>query len=103
MLNAYWNRNGEEQAKYNELEQSGWLDDMITKDSANKFHRYYRYYNDGDLPGFARSRYELKEYDWRFNSWKLNSAGEQELENRVTEAILKEYKRFKAAQAKGWE
>ena len=109
MMNAYWNGNGEEQAKYNEMEAAGWLDCM-TKASEADMHRYYRYYNDGDLPGWARSyeagfkKWNPTQYGWGqyCGGWTLNEAGEQELEDRATLVILREYKRFQKAQERGW-
>lgn len=99
--NRYWNRTGAEQAKYDEMIAAGW-EDRMTKASLEDMHRYYRYYNDGDLPGWARTHYEWKTWDcnhyggWTQYSgaWTLNEAGEEELERRATEVILKEYKRF---------
>lgn len=107
MENRYWNRTGAEQAKYDEMVAAGW-DDCMTQASKNDMHRYYRYYNDGDLPGWARSRWEWKK--WNMNhygigaycgGWELNKDGEEELERRATAVILKEYARFQKAQKKG--
>lgn len=96
MLNAYWNRQGQEQAKYDEMMAADW---EFTKKSETIFHGYYRYYNDGDLPGWARSRYDLTKnsFEYGYAHRVLNEKGEQELENRVTEAVLAEYKRFQKA------
>lgn len=99
--NRYWNRTGAEQAKYDEMRAAG-FDDEFTKKSLEDMHRYYRYYNDGDLPGWARSRYEWKRWNcnhyggWtRYSgAWELNEAGEEELERRATETINREYARF---------
>ena len=44
----YWNSNGEAQSLYDEMQNAGWV---FTKASESAFHAYYRYYNDGDLPG----------------------------------------------------
>lgn len=97
-LNTYWNNNGAEQEKYNEMMKADW-DDEMTQASNNDMHRYYRYYNDGDLPGWARGRYDLKVFDWQWNCWKLNEKGEEELERRATEVVLREYKRYQKAYA----
>ena len=50
---SYWNSNGEAQALYNEMQAAAF---KYTKATEALFHSYYRYYNDGDLPGRARSR-----------------------------------------------
>lgn len=92
----YWEKNGKEQAKYDEMVNAGW---EFTKKTETVFHSYYRYYNDGDLPGWARSRYDLTkysdEYGWRHRTFNIK--GQRELEDRVSEAILVEYKRFQKA------
>ena len=48
----YWNSNGEAQNLYDEMQNASWA---YTKASDSAFHAYYRYYNDGDLPGWAQS------------------------------------------------
>lgn len=93
MTNTYWNRSGELQSEYDRMrkaEDEGTF--TFTKTSLNIFHRYYRYYNDGDLPGWARGKWELT----RYGRWglELNEKGEQELERRVTERLAAEWKRF---------
>lgn len=97
---TYWNNKGAEQDKYNEMERAGWLDCM-TKDSDAKMYSYYRYYNDGDMPGWARSRWDLKVWDSFYQQYVLNRKGQQELEDRATAVVLSEYKRFKKAQERG--
>ena len=47
---TYWNSNGPEQAKYDEMEAAAF---KYTKATETVFRSYYRYYNDGDLPGWA--------------------------------------------------
>ena len=49
---TYWNSNGPEQAKYDEMEAAGF---KYTKATQTVFHSYYRYYNDGDLPDWGRT------------------------------------------------
>ena len=65
-------------------------------------HSYYRYYNDGDLPGWAvRNRGSFVQHtlkDGRYWHAELNEAGEEEQERRVTERIEIEYRRFLRAQ-----
>ena len=99
MKDTYWNGKGVEQSKYNELKEAGWLEN-VTKASAEDMHRYYRYYNDGDLPGWARGKYKLTQWSNTYGHFTLNSAGEQELEDRATQVILREYERFQKANKK---
>lgn len=98
--NTYWNSNGAEQAKYDEMMAADW-DDMMTQAAKADMHRYYRYYNDGDMPGWARGCWDLKVWSGLYGQWVLNAKGEQELEDRATATILKEYKRFKKTQERG--
>ena len=90
---AYWNSNGPEQAKYNEMEAAGF---EYTKATQTVFHSYYRYYNDGDLPGWARSRWDVTRYTFQYGYRQrvLTKAGEAEFEQRITERIQIEYRRF---------
>ena len=94
---AYWNSNGPEQAKYNEMEAAGF---EYTKATQTVFHSYYRYYNDGDLPGWARSRWDITRYsyDYGYGHRVLTEAGEEEFERRITERIQIEHRRFLKAQ-----
>lgn len=102
MENRYWDNTGTEQAKYDEMENAGWGCSERTAKANNAFNSYYRYYNDGDLPGWARGKHELTKPDY-LTGWRvLNEKGQEELERRATEAILSEYKRFKKAQEGGW-
>ena len=50
---SYWNSNGEAQSLYDEMQAAAF---KYTKATGALFHSYHRYYNDGDLPGWARSR-----------------------------------------------
>ena len=59
MENRYWNSTGAQQKKYDEMETAGF---EYTQATERVFHGYYRYYNDGDLPGWARSRWDLTMY-----------------------------------------
>jgi len=90
---TYWNSKGPEQAKYNEMEAAGF---KYTQATLKEFHSYYRYHNDGDLPGWARKRWDLTRYRpaWGHMERVLNEAGEAELERRITERIQIEYARF---------
>ena len=90
---TYWNSKGEEQAKYDEMQAA---DFPYTQASKSLFHSYYRYYNDGDLPGWARTRWDITKYtfDYGYRQRVLTAAGEQEFERRVAERIQIEYRRF---------
>ena len=90
---TYWNSKGEEQAKYDEMQAA---DFPYTQASKSLFHSYYRYYNDGDLPGWARTRWDITKYtfDYGYRQRVLTAAGEEEFERRVTERIQIEYRRF---------
>ena len=94
---TYWNSNGPEQAKYDEMEAAGF---EYTKATRTVFHSYYRYYNDGDLPGWARSRWDVTRYTFKYGYRQrvLTEAGEAEFEQRITERIQIEYRRFLKAQ-----
>ena len=90
----YWNSNGEAQALYDEMEAAGF---EYTKATNALFHSYYRYYNDGDLPGWARSRWDVTRYTFEYG-WRqrvLTEAGEEEFERRVTERVQIEHRRFR--------
>lgn len=90
---TYWNSKGEEQAKYAEMQAA---DFPYTQASKSLFHSYYRYYNDGDLPGWARTRRDITKYtlDYGYRQRVLTAVGEEEFERRVTERIRIEYRRF---------
>ena len=91
---TYWNSNGPEQAKYDEMEAAGF---KYTKATEAAFHSYYRYHNDGDLPGWARSRWDLTKHAEHlgYTARELNAEGKGEFERRITERIQIEYRRFK--------
>ena len=99
MENSYWNRKGAAQAHYDEMEAAGF---EYTQATNRSMHSYYRYYNDGDLPGWARGRLDLTRNIYRYRCWhrELNEAGEEEQERRITERIEFEYARFLKAQRK---
>ena len=93
---TYWNSKGEEQAKYDEMQAA---DFPYTQASKSLFHSYYRYYNDGDLPGWARSRPDVTRYslEYGYGHSVLTAAGEAEFERRITERIQIEHRRFQKA------
>ena len=95
--NTYWNRRGELQAQYDEMQAAGWEYNYITTE---QMHRYYRYYNDGDAPARIRFLWGiLGIYGAPENREVL--AYEAGLEARATKRIEIEYRRFKAAQKGG--
>lgn len=94
MLNTYWNNSGAEQAKYEEMVAAKF---SFTKRTEQIFHSYYRYFNDGDFPGWARGNWRIQRYGrW---GWELNETGMEMQEQRITEAILHEYARFEKRRA----
>lgn len=94
MLNTYWNHSGAEQAKYEEMMAAKF---SFTKKTEQIFHSYYRYFNDGDFPGWARGNWRIQRYGrW---GWELNEMGMEMQEQRITEAILHEYARFEKRRA----
>ena len=60
---TYWNSNGPEQARYDEIESACF---EYIKATETVFHSYYRYYNDGDLPGWARTRWDITKYTFDY-------------------------------------
>ena len=66
-----------------------------TQSTENEMHRYYRYNNDGDVPGWATYQNGYRGFNGTFASPDLTPAGQLELERRVASAIAKEYKRYK--------
>lgn len=93
MKNTYWSGNGAEQSKYNEMINAGFT---FSKKAYDEFRSYYRYYNDGDIPAWAkRDKTMTKPYiaNCRFVR-ELSDAGMQVLEDRVTKVINAAYKRF---------
>ena len=96
MSNTYWGRKGELQKEYNIMLSADEKGEFsFTKKSLSVFHSYYRYYNDGDLPGWARGNRKLTAYDKSY-PWntRLNADGEAELERRATDRIAQEWKHF---------
>lgn len=90
---TFWSSDSEFMDIYNQMSNAVDNEEFkFTQASENQFHRYYRYYNDGDLPGWARSRYDLTR-DGRWGR-ELNNEGQAELERRTALAVIKEWKRF---------
>lgn len=92
-MNTYWSGKGQEQEKYNELVKAGF---EFTQKTNNVFRSYYKYYNDGDLPMWAKQcrKYTQQVAVSYYYRRELNEIGSQMLEDRVTAAIVSEYKRF---------
>lgn len=90
--NSYWYGNGAEQAKFDEMNESGF---QFTKTSESAFHRYYRFFNDGDCPSTLKRVMQLP-YEARESHPDYVSHC-QKLEAKVTERILVEYRRFEKA------
>ncbi len=96
MENRYWNRTGALQADYDRMEAAG---HEYTQATEKVFHSYYRYFNDGDLPSWARSRWDVTRYSYAFGYAHrvLTEAGEEEFERRITARIEIERRRFEKA------
>lgn len=77
MKNTYWNNEGQYQKEYDEMRKAG---HKFTKNSQAVCRRYYRYYNDGDIP---RGMY-----------WDRQLVIEWKLERQANEMVKKEYARF---------
>ena len=91
---SYWNRQGPQQAKYDEMQDAGWEFNPTTIDT---FHRYYRFHNDGDATPRIRRLETL--LGWRgLQNHPEYIAYCQRMEERVTQRIEVEYRRFKKAQ-----
>lgn len=90
-MGTYWNRTGEAQAKYDEMEAAGWEYNETTREH---MHRYYRYYNDGDAPPRIRRLKEILGY-WGSKENSEIKRYEASLEERATQRIEIEYRRFR--------
>ena len=80
---TYWNNNGKFQAEYDEMMAAGF---QFTKAENNVTYKYYRYFNDGDIPMGAR-------YAWKHDI-------ETYLEHQANIAVAKAYVRFKNGDVK---
>ena len=111
-VGSFWGRDSELINLYGQLQEADNDENNafnFSKGMLNAAHQYYRYYNDGDVPGWANyyngyrgstviyPRNGGRPYDQAF----LTPAGEQELERRVVTAVAKEYKRYKKSR-KEW-
>ena len=77
-MKTYWNHEGKFNTEYEEMLSAKFT---FTKAEENAMHKYYRYYNDGDMP-VGSAYYPL------FNV-------ERYLEYQANVAVAKAYKRFK--------
>ena len=80
MKNTYWNNNGKNQKMLNDMENAGW-NKSYTKKSKAIAKRYYRYYNDGNIP-YGMESMTCAEIEY-------------EIEKQANEMIENEYRRFK--------
>lgn len=93
--NSYWYNKGYYQDALDEMHKAEAEDTFtFTKKTLNVFHSYYRYFNDGDFPGWARGRYELMKTGKRGKT-ELNNKGLIFQEERVNERVLAEFKRYR--------
>lgn len=96
-IGKFWDGNAELNSIYEQLQKA--KDFSFTQAHKNLFHTYYRYYNDGDLPGWAKgtfNEFSKGEYNksWGYYT-KLSEQGELEFERRINAAIVNEYLRYK--------
>ncbi len=89
-MGTYWNSDGAAQDKYNEMQAAGWKYNQVTLDH---MHRYYRYHNDGDAPARIRYLKHVLGYYGSQNNSEIK-AYEARLEQKATERIEIEYRRF---------
>ncbi len=90
---SYWLANGPEQAKFDEMEAAGFKFTQRTEDT---FRSYYRFHNDGDAPSHIRSLMRNLRGD-RLRNHPDYLAHCTHLEERITERIQIEYRRFQKA------
>lgn len=81
--NNYWNNNGRFQKEYEEMRSAIYKGEFsYNKQELNTMHKYYRYFNDGDLP---------KGSTFKFATFQIESY----LETQANIAIAKAYLRYK--------
>jgi len=92
----YWENMGTHQDEYEIMFLATEVGKFnFTKKSDSTFYSYYRYYNDGDLPGWVRGHSEYTMYNRHYiNNKALNPDGEAELERRADDAVMHEWKRY---------
>lgn len=95
-VGSFWHGNAELNGIYNQLEDAEKTGDFkMSKASRDVMHRYYRYYNDGDLPGWARGQFnEFNQWNKKWNRIELSPRGEMELERQANRAVVVEYNRY---------
>lgn len=84
LSHTYWNGNGKYQEMLDEMEEARWNEIGYTTKSKSIARRYYRYFNDGDIP---RGK--------QFSIYMPLDIIEYRLEKQANEMVLKEYARFK--------
>ena len=82
LSHTYWNGNGRHQEKLNEMEDANWNCKYTAKSKAIA-RRYYRYFNDGDMP-------RGKDFHGLLTIQQI----EYRLEKQANEMVLAEYERF---------
>lgn len=82
LTHTYWNGNGKHQEMLNEMEKAGWNEKYTVQSKADA-RRYYRYFNDGDMP---RGK--------DFSCYMPEHVIEYKLEQQANKMILREYARF---------
>lgn len=101
-IGKFWDRSSELTNLYNQLADAADNEEFkFTQATLNTMHQYYRYYNDGDVPGWAtyNNGFRTSQYDraWGGSRSRLTGAGEMELERRAAKSVVKEYDRYRKA------
>lgn len=92
--NRYWEGNGKHHKEYLEMREAQF---EFTKTTNAVFHRYYRFYNDGDAP--ASIRVAIQRHGFGVAA-KFDYVAEylEKIETAVDERVVAEYKRFQKMQ-----
>ena len=99
-IGKFWSGDSELTHIYNQLYDASEDDESgykMTKKARDLAHSYYRYYNDGDVPGWATyyNGFRTTTPGWGGMRADLTEAGRMELERRAAQSIAQEYKRYK--------
>ena len=95
--NRYWENNGKHNKEYLEMRAAQF---EFTKTTESVFHRYYRFYNDGDAPSSIQVAIRLYGFEM---AEKFDYVAEylEKIETAVDERVVAEYKRFQKLQNAG--
>ena len=95
--NRYWENNGKHNKEYMEMRAAQF---EFSKATNSVFHRYYRFYNDGDAPSSVKIAIKYHGFE---EASKLSYVAEflNKIEEAVDKKIVTEYKRFQKLQNAG--